>query len=70
MKALPEFLAQVKAQLKNPAKIYTEQAIDDNRGRLQVFKSELAQFINTAGGISPTLRKDAESAKNHRSDCT
>ena len=63
MKALPEFLVQVKAQLKNPAKIYTEQAIDDNRGRLQVFKSELAQFINTAGGISPTLRKDAESAR-------
>ena len=63
MKALPEFLAQVKAQLKNPAKIYTEQAIDDNRGRLQVFKSELAQFISTAGGISPILRKEAESAR-------
>lgn len=63
MKALPEFLAQVKAQLKNPSKIYTEQAIDDNRGRLQVFKSELAQFISTAGDISPTLRKDAESAR-------
>jgi len=63
MKALPEFLAQVKSQLKNPARIYTEQAIDDNLGRLQVFKSDLAQFISTAGGISPTLQKDAESAR-------
>jgi uncharacterized protein (DUF885 family) len=63
MKRLPEFLAQIKNQLKNPAKIYTEQAIRDNRGRLQVFKNDLAEYISTARGISPTLRSDAESAR-------
>ena len=63
MKALPEFLAQVKSQLKNPAKIYTEQAIKNNRGRLMVFNGEVAQFIGAAEGISPNLRHDAESAR-------
>ncbi len=63
MTALPKFLTQVKTQLKNPAKIYTEQAIRDNRGRLQVFQNDLAQFISAAGNISPALRSDAESAR-------
>jgi len=63
MKRLPEFLAQVKSHLKNPAKVYTEQAIHDNRGRLQVFRSDLAEFICTARDLSPELRSDAESAR-------
>ena len=63
MKALPEFLAQVKSQLKNPAKIYTEQAIKNNRGSLMVFNGEVAQLISAAEGISPNLRSTTESAR-------
>jgi uncharacterized protein (DUF885 family) len=62
MKGLPEFLHQVQSQLKNPARLYTEQAIADNRGRLELFQKEVAEFVRTAE-VSARLRDDAEAAR-------
>ena len=62
MKGLPEFLQQVQSQLKNPARLYTEQAIADNRGRLELFQNEVAEFVRTAG-VSAGLRDEAEAAR-------
>jgi len=62
MKGLPEFLQQVQRQLKNPALLYTEQAIADNRGRLELFQGEVAEFVR-AVEVSASLRDDAEAAR-------
>ncbi len=63
LKGLPEFLKAVRAQLKNPAPIYTEQGISSNKGRIQFFNAELAEFIKTTEGVTPSLRADAEEAR-------
>jgi len=62
MKKLLEFLQQVQSQLKSPARLVTEQAIADNRGRLELFQSEVAEFVRSAGA-SPSLRDEAEGAR-------
>jgi uncharacterized protein (DUF885 family) len=63
MKSLPDFLSQAQAQLQNPSRVYTEQAISDNRGRVELFSGELADFIRTASGVSESLRSEAGSAR-------
>jgi uncharacterized protein (DUF885 family) len=63
MQALPEFLSQMKAQLKNPSRIYTVQAIEDNKGRITLFHTELAEFIRTVPGVPEGLRTQAETAR-------
>ena len=62
MKGLPELLQQVRRQLKNPARLYTEQAIADNRGRLELFQGEVAEFVR-AVEVSASLRDGAEAAR-------
>jgi uncharacterized protein (DUF885 family) len=62
MKGLPQFLQQVQRQLKNPSRLYTEQAIANNRGRLELFQLEVAEFVRTAG-VSAGMRDDAEAAR-------
>jgi len=62
MRGLPSFLQQVQSQLKNPSRLYTEQAIADNRGRLELFQSEVAEFVRTAE-VSARLRDGAEAAR-------
>jgi uncharacterized protein (DUF885 family) len=62
MKGLPGFLHEVQKQLKNPARLYTEQAIVDNRGRLELFRSEVAAFVRAAG-VSVGKRDEAEAAR-------
>ena len=62
MKGLPEFLQQIQSQLKNPARLYTEQAIADNSGRLELFQGEMAEFVRAAG-VSASLRDNAEAAR-------
>lgn len=62
MKGLPEFLQQVQSRLKNPSRLYTEQAIADNRGRLELFHGEVGEFVSTAG-VLPGLRDEAETAR-------
>jgi uncharacterized protein (DUF885 family) len=63
MKNLPVFLMQAKDQLRNPARVYTQQAIEDNKGRVELFNGDLAQFIRDADGIPQNLRGEAEDAR-------
>jgi uncharacterized protein (DUF885 family) len=63
MNGLPEFLQQVQSQLKTPARLCTEQAIADNRGRLELFQREVAEFVRTAAGVSAGLRDEAEAGR-------
>jgi len=62
MKTLPEFLHEVESRLKNPARLYTEHAIADNRGRLELFQNEVAEFLRGAE-VSAGLRDEAEAAR-------
>ncbi|MSP59718.1 MAG: DUF885 domain-containing protein [Myxococcales bacterium] len=43
--ALPRFLDQMKAALKTPSKIYLDQAVKDNQGRIEFFDSEVKDFV-------------------------
>jgi uncharacterized protein (DUF885 family) len=61
MKAMPAFLKQVEGQLKNPAKIYTEQAIENNKGRLTLFKDEVLPFISQPS-LPASANQEAQSA--------
>jgi uncharacterized protein (DUF885 family) len=49
LKALPKYLEQEVAALeraaKHPAKVYVDQAITDNKGRLEFFESEVKAFV-------------------------
>jgi hypothetical protein len=63
MKNLPAFLKQAEDQLRNPARVFTEQAIGDNKGRIELFNGELAQFIRVADGVPPNFRAEAENAR-------
>ncbi len=63
MKGLPEFLQQVQSQLKNPARLYTEQAIADNRGRLELFQKEVAEFVRYSRSLGESARRSRSSAK-------
>jgi uncharacterized protein (DUF885 family) len=63
MKNLPVFLKQAEDQLKNPARVYTEQGIGENKGRIELFDGDLAQFIRVAEGVPPNLRAEAEDAR-------
>ena len=65
MQSLPTFLDQMKSQLKTPSRIYTRQAIEDNKGRIALFDSDVAQFIARTQGISDGLRTQAETARQN-----
>jgi uncharacterized protein (DUF885 family) len=64
LQKLPSFLRQVKDQLKNPARVYTEQAIEDNKGRIELLKREVVDFIRTSRAASEGLCAQAEEAAN------
>ncbi|PYV45839.1 MAG: hypothetical protein DMG06_00825 [Acidobacteria bacterium] len=64
LQELPTFLKQIKDQLKNPARVYTEQAIEDNKGRIELLNSEVAEFIRASRGVSESLCVQAEAARN------
>ena len=44
LQALPRFLGQMKAALKQPSKVHLEQAIKDNKGRIDFFEQDVKQF--------------------------
>ncbi|HYV48136.1 MAG TPA: DUF885 domain-containing protein [Myxococcaceae bacterium] len=44
LKATPVLFSQVKGQVKNPSRIHLEQAIQDNKGRIEFFETELKAF--------------------------
>ncbi|MCC6525863.1 MAG: DUF885 domain-containing protein [Polyangiaceae bacterium] len=62
---LPRLLTQFEAHQKRPARVYTEHAIDDNKGRMELVKGEVAEFIKGAatGGATPEAVAEAEKAR-------
>jgi uncharacterized protein (DUF885 family) len=62
MKGLPEFLQEKRRQLRSPPRLYTEQAIADNRGRLELFQKDVAEFVRSAK-VSAGLQGQAEAAR-------
>jgi uncharacterized protein (DUF885 family) len=63
LKNLPAFLRQARDQLRNPARVYTEQAIEDNKGRLELFKGEIQEFVHSGTEAPQSLRLEAERAR-------
>ncbi len=63
LKSLPVFLGQARDQLRNPARIYTEQAIQDNKGRIELFKGEIQEFVRSSVEAPESLRFEAEKAR-------
>ena len=49
--------------MRNPARIYTEQAIQDNQGRIELFKGEVEEFIRRSVDAPEGLRLEAEKAR-------
>ncbi len=43
--ALPAFLEQERAALKAPSKVYLDQAIKDNQGRIEFFDTEVKDYL-------------------------
>jgi uncharacterized protein (DUF885 family) len=56
LKALPLALEQAKENLKNPPKIYTETAIQQNKGNIILVRDELKSFLDQV----PDLRSEFE----------
>ena len=48
LELIPNVVAAAKANLKNPPKIYTETAIQQNRGVINLIKNDLQMFIDEA----------------------
>ena len=65
MQNLPGLLSQMKSCLKDPSKIYTQQAIEDNKGRVSLFQTEVSEFIAKAPGIPEDLRVKAETVRKN-----
>jgi uncharacterized protein (DUF885 family) len=49
LEAIPAVVAAAKANLKNPPRVYTETAIAQNRGVINLIKGDLQRFIDEAG---------------------
>jgi uncharacterized protein (DUF885 family) len=63
LKNLPGFLVEAQQQLRNPPRVYTEQAIQDNEGRIELFQSDLNEFIHKSADASEAVRLDAERSR-------
>jgi uncharacterized protein (DUF885 family) len=61
LKAVPKLTAQYQKNLKNPPHLYTEYAIKDNTGRIELCKTEVAEFIKKTGDAR--AQKAAEAAR-------
>ncbi len=61
-RGLPELLKQAQNQLANPSRVYVEQAIAVNRGRIELFGGEIAEFVRAAQ-VKDDVRGGAESAR-------
>jgi uncharacterized protein (DUF885 family) len=62
LRGLPELLKQAQSQFGRPSRIYTEQAVSDNLGRIELFQGEVAEFIR-AGKAAVGTKQVAEEAK-------
>lgn len=57
LQALPRFLADRRKALKAVSKVHLEQAIQDNKGRLTFFETELARFTRRSGRAEAARRR-------------
>lgn len=59
LKAIPTVLADAKANLKNPPRVFTETAITQNAGTISLIRDELQQFVEQA----PELKSEMAPAQ-------
>lgn len=59
LKAIPPVLADAKANLKNPPRVFTETAITQNAGTISLIRDELQQFVEQA----PELKSEMAPAQ-------
>lgn len=55
LKAIPPVIADAKANLKNPPRVFTETAITQNAGTISLIRDELQQFIEQAPELKSEL---------------
>lgn len=65
LEGLPRLLQQMQSLLGRPARVYTERAIDDNQGRIDLLEGEVRELIKaaTSGGATADAAAAAERAR-------
>ena len=62
LEAIPAVIAAAKANLKNPPKVYTETAIQQNGGTIGLIRSDMQQFVDQAPEMKTELAPAREKA--------
>lgn len=62
LRAMPQVVAQAKLNLKNPPRIYTETAIAQNKGAINLIRGELNSFIQRAPEMKAEVSPAQEAA--------
>jgi uncharacterized protein (DUF885 family) len=62
LEAIPAVVAAAKANLKNPPKIYTETAIQQNAGVIGLIRDDISQFVEQAPEMKAALAPAREKA--------
>ena len=60
LEAIPNVVAAAKTNLKNPPRIYTETAIDQNAGVIGLIKDDLQQFVD----LAPQMKTELQPARD------
>ncbi|HEX8399582.1 MAG TPA: DUF885 domain-containing protein [Pyrinomonadaceae bacterium] len=62
LEAIPAVIAAAKANLKNPPRVYTETAIQQNAGVIGLIKDDIQQFVDDAPDMKTELAPSREKA--------
>jgi uncharacterized protein (DUF885 family) len=62
LEAIPAVIAAAKANLKNPPRVYTETAIQQNGGVIGLIKDDIQQFVDAAPEMKTELAPSREKA--------
>lgn len=68
LEGIPAVIAAAKANLKNPPRIHTETAIQQNKGVISLIKGELQMFIDQAGmqaELAPSQEKAVKALEEY-----
>src|SRR6266404_7425813 len=70
MEKIPAVIAQAKANLKNPPKVYTETAIDQTQGAISLIKEGLNETLDKApkakAGLAPLQEKTIAALNDYK----
>lgn len=70
LEGIPAVVAQAKANLKNPPKVYTETAIEQTKGTISLVRDGLAPLLDQAPelkkGLAPIQEKTAAALEDYR----